>query len=183
MGATATVEAPAAGARKKERAASKGRGASARTASARTAPEEGSCADGRGPAPKPAGKTRTADSAGKRNKALGRKGEDAAARYLEQRGYDIVARNWKCVAGEADIVARDEDWLVFVEVKTRRNTDKGFPSEAVDERKRSRYERIALAWAASHSDTDVPVRFDVVSIVVVGKDKAVIRHHMNAFTR
>ena len=155
----------------------------ARTTSARTAPEEGSCADGRGPAPKPAGKTRTADSAGKRNKALGRKGEDAAARYLEQRGYDIVARNWKCVAGEADIVARDEDWLVFIEVKTRRNTDKGFPSEAVDERKRSCYERIALAWAASHSDTDVPVRFDVVSIVVVGKDKAVIRHHMNAFTR
>ena len=139
--------------------------------------------EGRCPFTFSAGKTRTADSAGKRNKALGRKGEDAAARYLEQRGYDIVARNWKCVAGEADIVARDEDWLVFVEVKTRRNTDKGFPSEAVDERKRSRYERIALAWAASHSDTDVPVRFDVVSIVVVGKDKAVIRHHMNAFTR
>lgn len=168
MGATATVKAPRAGATKGKEGAKAERPAKGRT----TSQEDTS-----------GGRARRAEAVGKRNRALGRKGEDAAARYLEQRGYQIVARNWTCVAGEADIVARDEDWLVFVEVKTRRNTDKGFPSEAVNEKKRERYERIALAWAASHSDADVPVRFDVVSIVVIGKDKAMIRHHMNAFTR
>lgn len=120
---------------------------------------------------------------GDRNRNLGRKGEEAAARYLEQRGYEVLERNWTCFAGEADIIARDEEWLVFVEVKTRRNTDKGFPSDAVDARKREKYERIALAYAAEYSGTEVPVRFDVVSIVVVGNGKAMIRHHMNAFTR
>lgn len=120
---------------------------------------------------------------GVRNKNLGRKGEEAAARYLEQRGYTILERNWTCFAGEADIIARDEDWLVFVEVKTRRSTEKGFPSEAVNVRKRDKYEKIALAYAADHSYTEVPVRFDVVSIVVIAKDKAMIRHHMNAFSR
>lgn len=120
---------------------------------------------------------------GDRNRNLGRKGEEAAARYLEQRGYEVLERNWTCFAGEADIIARDEEWLVFVEVKTRRNTDKGFPSDAVDARKREKYERIALAYAAEYSGTEVPVRFDVVSIVVIGNGKAMIRHHMNAFTR
>ena len=118
-----------------------------------------------------------------KSKELGRKGEDAAARYLIRRGYDILERNWTCFAGEADIIAKDEDWLVFVEVKTRRSTERGFPSEAVDERKRERYERIALAYAQDHASADMPVRFDIVSIVVISKDKAMIRHHMNAFTR
>ena len=126
---------------------------------------------------------KTKERQGERNKRLGRKGEDAAARYLAQRGYEILERNWTCFAGEADIIARDEEWLVFVEVKTRRNTDKGFPSDAVDARKRDRYEKIALAYAAEYSASDIPVRFDVVSIVVIGKGKAMIRHHMNAFTR
>ena len=53
----------------------------------------------------------------------------------------------------------------------------------MDARKREKYERIALAYAAEYSGTEVPVRFDVVSIVVIGNGKAMIRHHMNAFTR
>ena len=118
-----------------------------------------------------------------RSKELGRKGEEAAARYLMRRGYDILARNWTCFAGEADIIAKDEDWLVFVEVKTRRNVDRGFPSEAVDAKKRERYERIALAYAQEHAQSEMPVRFDIVSIVAIGDDKAMIRHHINAFTR
>lgn len=134
-------------------------------------------------APATSAAAKTKERQGERNKSLGRKGEDAAARYLAQRGYEILERNWTCFAGEADIIARDEEWLVFVEVKTRRNTDKGFPSDAVDARKRDRYEKIALAYAAEYSASDIPVRFDVVSIVVIGKGKAMIRHHMNAFTR
>lgn len=120
---------------------------------------------------------------GSRSKELGRKGEDAAERYLVHRGYEILERNWTCFAGEADIIAKDGRCLVFVEVKTRRNTDKGFPSEAVNAKKRERYEKIALAYASEFHDADIQVRFDVVSIVVIGKDKAMIRHHLNAFTR
>ena len=120
---------------------------------------------------------------GTRNRDLGRKGEDAAERYLVHRGYEILERNWTCFAGEADIIAKDERCLVFVEVKTRRNTDKGFPSEAVDAKKRERYEKIALAYASDYPEADMQVRFDVISIVVIGKDKAMIRHHLNAFTR
>lgn len=118
-----------------------------------------------------------------RSQELGRKGEDAAERYLAHRGYEILERNWTCFAGEADIIARDGNCLVFVEVKTRKNTDKGFPSEAVNAKKRERYERIALAYASEFPEGNLQVRFDVVSIVVIAKDKAMIRHHLNAFTR
>ncbi|WP_041238853.1 YraN family protein, partial [Gordonibacter pamelaeae] len=116
------------------------------------------------------------------NRELGRRGEDAAARFLDRRGYDIVERNWTCAAGEADIIARDGEALVFVEVKTRSNTEKGLPSEAVDAGKRSRYERIAALFLVDYDVVDVPVRFDVVSIVVVPPDRAFIRHHIGAFS-
>lgn len=81
---------------------------------------------------------------GSRNKDLGRRGEAAAVRYLERFGYEILDRNWVCPAGEADIVAFDGDALVFVEVKTRTSFKKGFPAEAVDLEKRTRYEKIAM---------------------------------------
>lgn len=63
---------------------------------------------------------------------LGKRGELAAARFLERKGYEILETNWTCVAGEADIIALEDDSLCFVEVKTRSNAEKGFPSEAVD---------------------------------------------------
>ncbi len=116
------------------------------------------------------------------NADVGRRGEDAAARFLERRGYDIVERNWTCNAGEADIIARDEETVVFVEVKTRTNCDKGLPSEAVDEAKRARYEQIAVQFLKDYDVVDVPVRFDIVSLVVISPDRAMIRHHINAFS-
>lgn len=115
------------------------------------------------------------------NKELGRRGEEAAAQYLYHRGYTIEERNWTCAAGEADIIARDENALVFVEVKTRTGAEKGHPEEAVDARKRARYEKIAALYLADHEVVDVQVRFDVVSILVVSEDRAFIRHHINAF--
>lgn len=118
---------------------------------------------------------------GKKSRDLGRRGEDAAARFLYQRGYDIVERNWVCEAGEADIIARDEESLVFVEVKTRSDCEKGFPAEAVTPAKRDRYERIALSYLRNCEAVDIPVRFDVISIVVISSDRALIRHHINAF--
>lgn len=120
-------------------------------------------------------------SRGEANAELGRRGEEAAARFLIRRGYEIVERNWTCAAGEADIIARDGDWIVFVEVKTRTSVEKGFPSEAVDARKRERYERIAALFLAGYDEVDVPVRFDVVALLVVAPDRALVRHHINAF--
>lgn len=120
-------------------------------------------------------------TAGERNVDLGRRGEDAAARFLDRHGYEIVERNWRCAAGEADIIARDEDAVVFVEVKTRSSCDCGMPAEAVDEAKRDRYERIAALFLQGYDVVDVPVRFDIVSIVVFAPDRAMIRHHIDAF--
>lgn len=134
----------------------------------------------------PAQKKRTTRSATQkrpsRNRELGRKGEDAAARFLFRRGYDIIERNWKCRFGEADIIARDGDSLVFIEVKTRTGIENGFPSDAVDAKKRDRYERIALAYLSDRDEVDIPVRFDVVAIVAISEGRAVIRHHIAAFS-
>ena len=127
------------------------------------------------------GSKRRGKRKGEENAELGRRGEDAAARFLYRRGYDIVERNWKCAAGEADIIARDGDAVVFVEVKTRSSVEKGLPSDAVDKRKRERYEKIAALFLADYEAVDVPVRFDVVSLLVIGADRALVRHHINAF--
>lgn len=116
------------------------------------------------------------------NAELGRRGEDAAARYLERKGFEILERNWTCAYGEADIIAQSEDTLVFVEVKTRSNTDKGLPEEAVDKKKRKRYEMIAASFLETYDAVDIAVRFDVVAILVVGGDRALLRHHISAFT-
>lgn len=127
-------------------------------------------------------KARKPRKKGERNKELGSRGEEAAARFLVRRGYDIIERNWKCYAGEADIIARDEDTLIFVEVKTRKDCQKGFPAEAVSNEKRAKYEKIALSFLADYDAIDLTVRFDVISIVVVAEDRALIRHHIAAFS-
>ena len=117
---------------------------------------------------------------GKRNKALGTRGEDAAAQYLQRRGYDIIARNWTCQYGEVDIIARDMDAIIFLEVKTRTSIDKGYPEEAVTEEKRRKYELMSLEFLQDYNEADLQIRFDVIGIVVLG-DRAFIRHHINAF--
>lgn len=119
---------------------------------------------------------------GVKNRELGRRGEAAAARYLEQFGYEVLELNWECPVGEADIIARDSEALVFVEVKTRTSIEKGFPSEAVDAEKRSRYEKIALWYLRDYEYVDIPVRFDIVALVVVAEDRALIKHYVNAFS-
>ena len=121
-------------------------------------------------------KRRPADpnAQGRRNQALGARGEEAAARFLQ--------RNWTCFAGEADIIAVNDEALVFVEVKTRRNADKGLPSEAVTRAKREKYERIALAYIQDHFFGEAVVRFDVVAIIVLSDDRAFIRHHLGAYS-
>ena len=124
-----------------------------------------------------------AELEGYHNIEIGQRGESAAARYLELCDIEVLERNWKCPMGEADIVAWDDDenTLVFVEVKTRTSINRGFPAEAVDERKRARYEKIAAWYLLDHDFLDVRIRFDVVDLLVIGRDRAMIKHYVNAF--
>ena len=115
------------------------------------------------------------------NKSLGAKGEEAAARYLEGKAYEIIDRNWKCKLGEIDIVAMDNGTIVFIEVKTRANLEKGLPEDAVGPKKRKKYECLAAMYLQDHDYVDMPVRFDVVGLLVMSKNRAFIRHHYNAF--
>lgn len=101
-------------------------------------------------------------------KLLGALGEEIAAWYLDERGYQVIDRNYCCPEGEADIVALDQnsDEIVLVEVKTRR-LHRGcacvYPEEAVTSKKRQRYRRIAYCYAAEHGP--IPqIRFDVIGI-------------------
>ena len=121
------------------------------------------------------------DKRGARNRLLGDRGEQAAARYLEHIGYEVLERNWMCPAGEADIIARQDEILVFVEVKTRTGISKGFPEEAVDARKRKRYEKIAAYYLSEYEEVNIPFRFDVIGILVIGEDRAAIKHYVNAY--
>lgn len=125
---------------------------------------------------------RSGMSRGERNAQLGKRGEDAAARFLVRHGYEIAARNWTCAAGEADIIARDGSDVVFVEVKTRSSPEKGAPAEAVDARKRSRYGRIATLYLERIGLSEASVRFDIVSVVPLTPDRAKVRHYINAFS-
>ena len=115
------------------------------------------------------------------NQEMGSKGEEAAVQYLNRKGFDIRDRNWRCQAGEVDIVAEDEEALVFIEVKTRACCERGFPEEAVDAKKRKRYEKIAGYYLKYNHVDDKNIRFDVISILVVAPERAFLRHHKNAF--
>ena len=112
---------------------------------------------------------------------LGRRGENAACAFLERHGFDILDRNWVCPAGEVDIVIWDGYALRFVEVKTRSGTGKGFPEEAVNAEKRSRYERIAEYYLRNFERTNIPVFFDIIGIVATGEGRAFLRYHRDAF--
>lgn len=111
---------------------------------------------------------------------LGKAGEDAAARYLEKNGYLILHRNWRKKHLELDIVAEKDQMLVVVEVKTRTNTDIEEPEDAVDWRK-VRYITIAADAYLKHFNIDLPVRFDIVT-VVGSTDAFKIKQIEDAFT-
>jgi putative endonuclease len=115
--------------------------------------------------------------------AQGRRGEDLAHRYLRSRGFTVVARNYtpRSSRGEIDIIAWDGSLLVFVEVKSRANTDFGTPDRAVDQDKQTQLIRTAQAYLARTGIPWTSVRFDIVS-VVFGKPPAVT-HIQDAFAK
>jgi putative endonuclease len=112
---------------------------------------------------------------------VGRRGEDAAAAYLARVGMTVEARNWRCPAGEIDIVAWDGDVLVLCEVKTRRSERAGTAEEAVSPVKQRKLARLAEAYMLTAERPPDRVRFDVVAIRVLSEDRALLRHYRNAF--
>lgn len=117
-----------------------------------------------------------------RRRQLARWGEEAAAAFLRSLGYAVLTANYRCPAGEIDLVCRDGRTLVFVEVKTRSTRSAGWPEEAVDATKASRLRRAALHFLGTHRLGPVPFRFDVVAVEVglVQGQAPRIRHHVNA---
>lgn len=112
---------------------------------------------------------------------LGRRGEDLAVQFLEQRGLVVLSRNWRCREGELDVVATDSDRLVVCEVKTRSTAWFGEPAEAVTGKKAARIRRVAQVWLAAHRVHWVEVRFDVLSIVAEPGRPVTVHHYECAF--
>lgn len=99
-------------------------------------------------------------------RAVGDRGEDLACAHLERLGWQVVERNWRCRAGEIDVVARDPDGeLVFCEVKTRRSTRLGLPVEAVGRDKARRLRVLAWAWLAAHEERPGRFRIDLIGVL------------------
>jgi putative endonuclease len=113
---------------------------------------------------------------------LGRRGEQAAARYLKRLGYKIVAWGDRSRPGELDLVAVDRGTVVFVEVKTRRSAETGHPAEAVDAAKQRRLTRLAVTWLKRHGLLERPARFDVVAVTWEDDRRPPrVEHFPNAF--
>lgn len=107
---------------------------------------------------------------------LGRYGEDLAARYLRERGLEVLDRNWRCEHGEIDIVATDGPCLVVCEVKTRRGVGFGEPVEAVTVAKALRLRRLAAAYVHACGLHPGALRVDVVGVLCRPGRPAEIRH-------
>lgn len=98
---------------------------------------------------------------------LGKIGEELAVAHLKKMKYKILERNYKCPLGEVDLVARDKNTLVFIEVKTRKTKDFGGPAAAVDFRKQRQLSKVALHYLNQKKLNNIPARFDVVAIELI----------------
>jgi putative endonuclease len=96
----------------------------------------------------------------------GEKGETIAAAYLKKNGYRILETNFRCSLGEIDIIARDKEELVFVEVKTRKSQDLGYPEQAVGIKKQKKISQLALFYLQKKNLTNAKARFDVVAVMM-----------------
>ena len=113
-------------------------------------------------------------------KEKGKEGEEKAVALLVEKGFEIIERNYRYGKGEIDIVARDKDFLVFVEVKSRESLEYGKPEEAITKRKMSQIRKITEAYLAEKNITDENIRFDVVAILFLGGETT-INYYENAF--
>jgi putative endonuclease len=97
----------------------------------------------------------------------GKEGEKIAAAFLKKNGYRICETNFRCILGEIDIIARDKGEIVFIEVKTRKSGELGYPEQAVGIRKQKKMSQLALWYLQKKNITDASARFDVVAITML----------------
>jgi putative endonuclease len=126
---------------------------------------------------------RCSATSGRQEGRAGAAGEDAACRFLEGIGLSILARNVRFRGGEIDVVAREGETTVFVEVKERRQDSHGEGFESVTAAKRRRVIRAAVMYASAHGLYDAPIRFDVISVrwSAAKPGAPLVRHDRNAF--
>ncbi|HOL80258.1 MAG TPA: YraN family protein [Ignavibacteriales bacterium] len=116
------------------------------------------------------------------NKKKGNKGEEIAVKYLAKKGYSIIERNYRYSnKGEVDIIARNDNFIIFIEVKTRFNDKFGNPIEAITRSKQLQIKKVAEAYFYENNITDINCRFDVITIEKIN-DKLHIEHYEDAFT-
>lgn len=118
----------------------------------------------------------TGSASAAHKQALGSYGEGLAARHLVEQGMVLLDRNWRCEAGEIDLVLRDGGVLVVCEVKTRTSNAYGSPMEAITEVKVARLRRLAAQWIEAHHVHPREVRLDVVGIIRPRRGGSVIDH-------
>lgn len=111
---------------------------------------------------------------------IGRMGEDEAVRYLQNKGFRVIERNYRSGRGEIDIIGMDDDVLVFVEVKTRTKEGFGEPEDSVDLKKQNQICKIAVGYLQSEQIYDRDCRFDVISVKGYGKGLKIV-HIKDAF--
>ena len=99
---------------------------------------------------------------------LGKKGENLALKTIRNMGYQDIVQNYRCRLGEIDLIARDGDTLVFLEIKTRRTGSTADAKEAVNARKRRQISKVALNYMKTNNCENTRARFDVVAISLVG---------------
>lgn len=112
---------------------------------------------------------------------LGTQGELLAHQYLRKRGYIILAQNYRCPLGEIDIIARDKQTLVFIEVKSRQSLRYGPPAGAVTYRKQQQISKVAQYYILSNNFGTKAARFDVIAILLPPSGAPKIEHLTNAF--
>lgn len=119
------------------------------------------------------------------NRQTGAIYEQMAGTYLENQGYQILQYNYRCRQGEIDIIARDGEYLVFCEVKFRKDSSSGLPEEAVDLKKQRVISQCALYYITVHGLSGIPCRFDVIGILGSGEEAEIpyssIHLYKNAF--
>ena len=99
--------------------------------------------------------------------STGKDGEQIAAAYLKKNGYRICETNFRCPLGEIDIVAREKSELVFIEVKTRKSSELGYPEQAVGTRKQKKLSQLAFWYLQKKKMADGNARFDVIAITLL----------------
>jgi len=102
---------------------------------------------------------------------VGKIGEKLAQKFLKRKGYHICETNFRCRTGEIDIIAKQKDYLVFVEVRTKSNLDFGTPEESITQHKKGKIINSALTYISTHQNLPPLWRIDVVAVEVDQKGK------------